>query len=283
MKEFLDYLRQNYYKYNDIVFTAIEYEVNTNILRCRMQYVSDTFSDNDKFELEKAISSYFNNSIIVECKVKKYIVDCDVIQEYIMRFIQQYFPSCFQNGEDIAIKVSKEVNKVYSVQLKAGADNYAYLEKNDFVNQLSEHLQLITREEYNISLQSDTVSSMNSTTDILQERYDLLNSTSIQKIEFEPIEVANIHNIVGEIDVDFVYPIASIQSDDKVVCVGTISRYAISEYKSRYKNKDGSCKINKKANFVLEDGSGLAQRRCHRNFPRSQARRRSRSESDLHR
>jgi len=251
MEEFYNYLYTKDEKYRSLIITGIEYFMKENILRFKIEYTCNSFSEQDKQELENLIFLYFEKKMIVEVKIKKYIVDTDVVKQYINRFLEINFPSLVVNNIDI----EEKSRNLYIVKLQTDSDNLDFLQVNNFESRLIDYLTAVTIEQYEILLECDENIESNDP-DILINRYKKLNSNMIgQQIDYTPIEVRTIHNVVGEIDVDFVYPIATIQDGEKVVIVGVMSYYKIFDYISRYKSKDGKNRQSKRASFVINDGS----------------------------
>ena len=240
--------------YKDIIITSVEFLTKQNLLRIKLQYTCDVFSDVDRENLETYILEYFGNSFELECKIKKYLIDEDVIKYYVFKYIQENHPSVCING-NISILVNAIESGLYKIKIGLSVENFAYLKALLIEEKLTDYLVTITKEEYEIELyelEQDKFSNI----DILEERYQMLNSSdNIKIIDYDPIEIKSIENIIGQVDVDFVYPIASFTSADKVVLAGTISHLRVSEYESKYKNKDGTARISKRVNFLLNDGS----------------------------
>jgi len=252
MVNVLKYLISKDEKFKDLIITSIEYMASENLLCMKLQYTCDVFLDSDKQYLEKELLTYFNNKFDIECKLKKYLIDEDVIRDYVIKYIEDKFPSVTNNNT----KIKRIQSGFYKVVIELNVENYAYLKTLDFEERLNSYLQEITKEEYEIVLKEKNYSE-DSNVDILEERFQLINnSDNLQVIDYEPIEIKNIENLIGTLDVDFVYPIASYNTADKVVLAGEISHVRVSEYESRFKNKDGSAKLNKRVNFNLNDGSG---------------------------
>ncbi len=255
MNNLLNYLYTQDEIFKQIVITSVEYQLTSNILVVKAQYTCDTFSDVSKEKLASSISEFFGRTMRVEIKCKKYYVDEDVITQYITDYIVTKLPSVDLNTDNQHIDVAISGDNMYIVNIYLAADSYAYLDKLNFVDTIRDYLQLITKEEYTINLISIDTSSHND--DILTEREHVVKSSDIaQIIDYEPIEVNNITNIIGDISADFVYPIASIVGQEKAIFCGTIKYYRVTEYESRFKSKDGTVKKSQRANFVLFDGSG---------------------------
>ncbi|MBE5735284.1 MAG: hypothetical protein E7361_02435 [Clostridiales bacterium] len=254
MRKFLDYLRNTNDKYNDILITNIEYCVDDNVLEFKVQYVCDNFSDADKLALEKDIRSYIDADTTIDIKCRKYFIDKDIIKDYVVRYIQDKYPSVSNDELEKNVAINLTEDNVYQISLVLGVESLAHLTKNDFENEIVDYLQMVTMEEYEIILIADTSESADAQS-ILDERYSLLNNSDmLKRIDYEPIEVSGLEKIIGDIDIDYVYPIATL-SEGKVACVGEVAFYKVSEYESRFKNKDGSAKIGKRVTFVLRDGS----------------------------
>ena len=252
MKRFLEYLKDKNSKYSDLIITGLEYELDTNLLRFKIQYTCDNFSDEEKDQLERDISKFFGNSMNVECKLKMYTIDKDVVKEYASKFLESTHPNALsKNSGFVSVTISD--NNLFKITIELDEDNYSYIADSTFVAELQEYLSIVTKEEFSIKL---VCLNKNRNSDILRQRQDQMNSGALVKaIEYDPIEVRSIHNIVGEIDVDYVYAIATITEQEKATMVGTISFLRVSDYESRFKNKDGTARIAKRVNFQLKDGS----------------------------
>ncbi len=256
MKKFLEYLNSIDDRSKDLIITGVEYDYNSNRIVIKAQYTCDTFLDDVRKKLENAIYEYFDKKIAVELKLKKYIIDTDVIKSYVMSYVSANFASVLQSDNTFAVDVNlREEDGVYVIVIKTNAENDAHLRQSGFEDSILEYLRRVTKEDYDIKmLVVDSDSEYDA--DILQQRYSLLNNNNFEHIEYNPIEISSIHNLVGEIDVDFVYPIATFTTEQKsAVIVGEVSYYRVSEYESRFKNKDGTSKTAKRVNFVLKDGS----------------------------
>ncbi len=255
MEKFLNYLYSKDEKYKSLIIAGVEYSLDENLLRIKVQYTCDTFSEQDKVTLEYIIKEYFDNKMLIECKLKKYIVDSDVIREYITKFVEAEYPSILSNSKACQIEIEERNSNIYKIEVHVDVENLEYLEVNNFIPKLLEHLSFVTIEEFEIFLVEEDSEEKNDR-DILANRYKRLNTNNLgQHIDYTPIEVREIHNVVGEIDVDFVYPIATIQDGEKIVIVGIISRYKTSEFESKFKSKDGKRRQGRRASFVLSDGS----------------------------
>ncbi len=254
MRHFLEYLYNTNEKYRDLLITGIEYMVDDNVLEIKVQYVCDSFSAEDKSQLEDVIRQYIDTDVLLDVKYKKYFIDRDVIKDYVVRYLSDRYPSVVTDSTIDNIKIEHTEDNLYTVSLYLGIESLAHLTKNDFEAEIVEYLQMVTKEDYEIRLYANDEDSQDSQS-ILEERYSLLNNSDIaRRIDYEPIEVSNIEKVVGEVDVDYVYPIATLQ-DGKVACVGEVLFYKVSEYESRFKAKDGTSKIGKRVTFVLKDGS----------------------------
>ena len=142
--------------------------MNLNLLRFKAQYTCDTFSDDEKDQLEKDISAYFNNSMTIECKLKMYAVDKDVIREYAFKFLESLHPNSI-NANSGNVIVSVDENNVFNIVIELDEDNYSYIADTSFVAELKDYLSLITKEEYSIKL---VCLKNDGDNDILRVRFD---------------------------------------------------------------------------------------------------------------
>ena len=69
------YLHTKDEKYQDLIITSVEYLTKENLLKLKLQYTCDVFSDEYKIKFENDLKEFFDNSFDVECKFKKYFID----------------------------------------------------------------------------------------------------------------------------------------------------------------------------------------------------------------
>lgn len=254
MKKLLEYIKSINPAYKDIKFVSVIYHRGAEVLECKMVY-QGSITEEDKNNIASSIKTYIGRPVDVVVKLKKSILDKEVITMLVNQYLKDHYASLYENfdtskietvicGQDVTLTIGfLPVFYQFIDGTEFKRDILNYLDNHFFANFTLTIYQYDGDAYLNQSLQklekqiSDDIFSM----DILKEkRYiDVTNVTPIvgEMIEQRPIAIAD----------------QSLNEETNVIC-GKIQFLQKKTYKPKKATSDSEEKVM--FAFQLRDYTG---------------------------
>ncbi len=253
MKKLLEYIHQiKEGAYKNTKFVSVIYHTKEDGLECKMVY-EGSMNQQDKQEITQAIKRYLQRDIPVVLKLKKSILDVDVIKMLVRQYLKEHYASLYENFDESKIEASIDDQVTVTIGFLPVFNQF--IENTDFKKSLKEYLENQFFKSFIIeTYQYQGDNSLQLSLQKLEKKMedDILAMDIFH--EKRTIEVLDVEKLVGEtIDQQ---PIAiadqSVGDTDTVIC-GVVQYYQKKMYTPK---KATSTEEKAFFSFQLKDETG---------------------------
>ncbi len=226
-------------KYKKLKLSNVVYDKDNNLAILRFVYKQEYFTDDDKKCIQTHVEEYFNKTIKIKTKFKKYFIDEDVITINVINYIKNNFCGIAKGVKKSNIVVINE-NEKYKLTIKCDTTAYNYFLSFNFVEKLQDFIKKTMFDKVEICLQEKS----NNTLKILEEQNkQLMKKYNDNNILDERVIVlpTDIMNLIGKIEKnkEIYLPVGQIYENENITIGGFVNYLLVNKYLSKRKNTEG--------------------------------------------
>lgn len=257
MKKLLEYIQSINPAYKDTKFVSVIYHRGAEVLECKMVY-DGTITDEDKSIITSAVKTYIGREVDVVVKLKKSILDKEVVVMLVNQYLKDNFASLYDNFDMSKIEVA--ISDRVEITIGFLPVFYDFTNSSDFKKDLLSYLENQFFAEFVINTyqyQGDT--SLHQSLQKLEKQIsDDIFSMDILR-EKRKIEVADVEKLVGELIENTPIAIADQTVGEEISVVAGKIQFL---QKKTYKPKKASSDAEEKTMFSFQVRDYTGYIRC---------------------
>ncbi len=260
MKNLMEYiLKQTDNAYYNVKLVGVVYNNETGKTCFRFIYHDRNFTQADKSRLLELVESFYNNTVLVEVKVKRDYIDAEVAHDIAYRYL-------FDNYTSIQNDISKSNVKVnmgddVEVNVNVPKPIYEYLQSKNFESTLSEHLHSNSFATFRVVLNlADEQTKFEKV--LNQNEQTILQSIANETAGLRPskFEVTNVTKLIGEELTTEAFDVASLKGAmQKCQIAGNVRYFMERSFKSKRPDANGNYPEKKYYSWNLQYGQASMQ------------------------
>lgn len=243
MKNLLEYIQSINSAYKDTKFVSVIYHRGAEVLECKMVY-QGTMTEQDKNEIVSAIRTYIGKPLDIVVKLKKSILDKEVINMLVNQYLKDNYASLYENFDASKIEITIHDNEV-TLTIGFLPVFYHFIDGTEFKRNILNHLENQFFANFTLNIyQYDGDACLNQSLQKLEKQIsdDIFSMDILREKRY--IDAIHIEPVVGEIIQEKPIAIAdqNLNEDSNVIC-GKIQYFQKKTYKPKKASNDAEEKV----------------------------------------